>query len=236
MTSPHPVETVPASNISRRLLLRTGAVLTAAGTLTASLSRSAVAKPVEFLRRRRAVLAAAERARRRVVPGWKTANGFLAETGADAGGEVWTRQVSGTPVSVALRDGAPRTLLEYVIRRFHYEVAELSENKVTGFVAEAPRRGVWSNQASGTAVRLLPGHYPIGADDGLFKHQVRVVRDILEQCDGQVAWGGDLRPPCEGYFYVKSKPDNERLLRASKARRGREAAAAGRAAARPLGA
>lgn len=201
MTMPHGAPGVSAAPLSRRVLLRAGALVAAAGAVTVSLPRLAVAAPVDYLQRRRAVLAAGERAQRRVVPGWRTASQFLAETRADAGGEVWTREVSGTPVSVALRDGAPRTLLEHVLRRFHHEVAELTDAEVTGFVATAPRRGAWSNQASGTAVRVLPGRFPVGADDGLFDHQVRVVRDILKQCEGQVAWGGDLRARCEGYFY-----------------------------------
>jgi hypothetical protein len=208
--------------VPRRLVLRAGALLGAGTALAVSVPTIALAKGNDFLVRRRAVLAAGDRARRRVSPGWRSANGFLAETRADSGGEVWTREVSGTPLTLALRDGDVRALLEYAIRRFHYEVTELGPGDATGFSSEAPRRGVWSNQASGTAVRLLPGRYPVGAEDGLFDHQVAVVRDILSGCDKQLAWGGDLSPRCEGYFYVVGKPGDSKLRKAGQTRRAHE--------------
>ncbi|MGI3781668.1 MAG: hypothetical protein ACRYG2_12915 [Janthinobacterium lividum] len=222
--------------VPRRLVLRAGALLGAGTALAASVPTIALAKGNDFAARRRAVLAAGERARRRVSPGWRSANGFLAETRADSGGEVWTREVSGTPLTLALRDGDARTLLEYAVRRFHYEVAELGPDDASGFLADAPRRGAWSNQASGTSVRLLPGRYPVGAEDGLFGYQVDVVRDILANCEKQLGWGGDLSPRCEGYFYVVGKQGDGNLRKAGQARRARESSPGHKAGALRLGA
>lgn len=222
--------------VRRRVVLRAGALLGAGTALAVSLPSIALAKGTDFAARRRAVLAAGERARKRVSPGWRSANGFLAEARADAGGEIWTREVSGTPLTLALRDGDARTLLEYAVRRFHYEVAELGPDDATGFSADVPRRGALSNQASGTAVRLLPGRYPPGAEDGLFEHQVHVVRDILAGCDDQLAWGGDLSPRCEGYFYLVGTQGNQSLRKAGQARRARESTPGQKAGALRLGA
>lgn len=149
---------------------------------------------------------------------------------------MWTREVAGTPVVVALQDGAPRTMLEYVIRRFHLEIQELGRDDAVGFATNVPARGPASNHASGTAVHLLPRMYPAGSADGMFDHQVLVVRDILKHCDGLVGWGGDLTPRCQGLFYLTAAPTSTKLSAAATGRRQRESRPDRKAACELLGA
>ncbi|GGT84324.1 hypothetical protein GCM10010272_31120 [Streptomyces lateritius] len=56
-------------------------------------------------------------------------NGWPLESATDASGTVWTRQVPGSSVAVALRLGEPAVVLVHVIRRYHYEIDTLTTAK-----------------------------------------------------------------------------------------------------------
>lgn len=222
--------------LARRTLIKAGATVGTVVALTLATSTSALAKVGDLTDTRRKIVDRFTARKNRTYSGRRTANGWDAELQADAGGGVWTREVAGTPVVVALQDGAPRTLLEYVIRRFHLEIHELGHDDVIGFATNVPATGPTSNHASGTAVHVLPRMYPAGSSDGMFDHQVRVVRDILKQCNGQVAWGGDLTPRCQGLFYLTAAPTSTKLSATAGGRRQREARPDGKAARELLGA
>src|SRR5690606_26733482 len=68
-----------------------------------------------------------------------------------------------------------------------------------------------SNYLSGTAIAIRPDSYPLGAKDGLFPHELVVVRDILAECDGIVRWGGDEPTPKESHFQIDVGPEDQRL-------------------------
>jgi hypothetical protein len=104
-------------------------------------------------------------------------------------------------------------VLVHVVRRFHYEIDALREGDVvgwrspTGVRKELPE----SNQASGTAVQIRPGHCPAGTRGNLFPLQVMVIRDILAELEGLVRWGGDDRNPAESLFFLDVPPGDSRL-------------------------
>lgn len=200
----------------RRRVLRTGLALTA----TAGLAALAVPSPASASPSGAASTpAAAGGASARPT----SANGWPLEAKADAPGVIWTRQVPGSPVSVALRIGEVTSVLVHVIRRYHYEVDTLADGEVVGFrPAGGTLKGHATNHASGTAVAIRPGWYPDGVKGGLFPHQLATVRDILEECEGVVAWGGDFRRPNESHFQIDVPPSDARLKRLADRIRGWE--------------
>ncbi|MFK4071089.1 hypothetical protein [Streptomyces sp. NPDC029674] len=134
------------------------------------------------------------------------------EEAADRAGAIWTRQVPGSPLAVALRLGDVSTVLIHVVRRYHYEIDTLRPNEVTGFIPPSRAlRGPSTNHASGTALAIRPGWYPPGASGGLFAPQLAVVRDILAECGGVLAWGGTFRTPNESHFHIAVPPSDPRL-------------------------
>ncbi|WP_328871579.1 hypothetical protein OHT76_16445 [Streptomyces sp. NBC_00287] len=160
---------------------------------------------------------------KRTKSGKPSPNGWEMELATDKGGAVWTRPVPGTPIEgVAVRIGDVETVLVHVIRRFHYEVDELRKGDVVGWRSpNAVRRGLAeSNQASGTAVQIRPGHYPSGVKGGFFTPQQLVIRDILAELEGVVRWGGDDKRPDESLFYLDVKPDSPLLAKVVRKLRG----------------
>ncbi|MEU3619338.1 hypothetical protein ABZ725_44655 [Streptomyces sp. NPDC006872] len=124
---------------------------------------------------------------------------------------------------MALRIGAAATVLVHVVRRYHYEIDTLAHGEVIGFrPADRTLKGYATNHASGTAVAIRPTWYPDGAKDGLFPHQLATVRDILEECQDVVAWGGDFRHPNESHFQIDVPPSDARLKRLADRIRGWE--------------
>lgn len=105
----------------------------------------------------------------KIFTGKPSPNGWEMEKLADRGGSVWTRPVPGTEVNgAAVRLAEVENLLFHVVRRFHYEIDLLRKGDVTGW--EEPgkvHKGLpEGNLASGTAIRIRPGHYPAGPKGG----------------------------------------------------------------------
>ncbi|MEU9287447.1 hypothetical protein AB0D57_22675 [Streptomyces sp. NPDC048275] len=138
-----------------------------------------------------------------------TANGW-AVTGYEG---IAPHKVEGSPVTVALRGGAVATVLTYVARRFFYEIdSSLSSEDITGHTSRRDIAAAFeSNYLSGTAIAIRPGAYPLGVKDGLFPHEIVVVRDILAECDGVVRWGRDEEVPKESHFQIDLAPGDKRL-------------------------
>lgn len=134
----------------------------------------------------------------------------------DDRGNIYTRPVPGTPLDgVAVRMGDVETVLVHLIRRFHYEIDELRRGDVVGWRSPTAvrKRLPESNQASGTAVQIRPGHYPVGTRGGFYPQQQMVIRDILAELDGVVRWGGDDHSADESLFYINVKPGDHQLLK-----------------------
>jgi hypothetical protein len=126
-------------------------------------------------------------------------------------------RIVGSSASVALRQGHPATVLLHVARRWHYEIAPLDTGEgggVTGYATD------WtvgcdfeSNYLSGTALALHPTAYPLGGSERPWPHQEEVIRDILLDCPGVVAWGGDLAPAKASHFHIAVGPSDRALAR-----------------------
>lgn len=195
----------------RRLLLKAmsvGAIsstgLIALSSPSAFAAEGAIASPVE------ASLRAPSGAAR--VPAEHSANGWEIAPVADDGGMICTRPVPGTGLEIALHLGDPENILVHVIRRFHYEIKTLRAGDVIGHLPlSVSTSDIRSNHASGTAVKVLPEHYPRGVRGGFFPHQVEIIRSILTDCDGVIEWGGDLPKPDEGAFYISGPPGDSRV-------------------------
>lgn len=159
----------------------------------------------------------------RVLTGRPSHNGWEMEKVADDRGNIHTRPVPGTPLTgVQMRMGEVETILVYVISRFHREVDELRDGDVVGWCPPTTVRARLpeSNQASGTAIQLRPGHYPAGQRGGFFPLQTAAIREILADLHGVVRWGGDDAAVDEALFYLDVGPsDNQLPLTANRIRR-----------------
>ncbi|MFF5330334.1 hypothetical protein [Streptomyces rubradiris] len=205
-------------SLSRRDLLNAAVVATAVTTLPASglLSSAAHAIPkAPDPKQLRASIQRLVERNERVLTGQTSRNGWEMERVADDHGHVYTRPVPGTPLDgIQVRMGPVETLLVHVLRRFHYEIDELRKGDVVGWRAPSEvRKGLAeSNQASGTAVQVRPGFYPLGSRGGFFPFQLAVIRDILAELEGLVRWGGDEPRPDEALFFIDVRPGNVRLI------------------------
>ncbi|MEV0638905.1 hypothetical protein AB0I77_28960 [Streptomyces sp. NPDC050619] len=125
-------------------------------------------------------------------------------------------RIEGSPATVRLRPEAAAVLL-HIARRWHYEVMPLRGSRdVLGHRTDRAVRAAYeSNYLSGSAIALL------GAGDGLWPHQVAIVRDILADCGGVVRWGADLSPAAECHFQIDVAPDAQALTRLTKTFRNR---------------
>lgn len=97
-----------------------------------------------------------------------------------------TFKIEGSSATVALRTGPVAVVLLHVARRWHYEIAPLDTGEgggVVGFTDDA--RGPYR---TGTAIALHPTAYPANGSERLWPHQEEIVRDILVDCGGTVAW------------------------------------------------
>ncbi len=202
---------------SRRVFLRTTAGLVMAAGAAASLATPAAAAPAvsgaDPVDPDAATIARAAHESAGVLPGERSPNGWSVNTAANAGGSVWTRPVPGTAFDVDVSIGAAETVLVHVIRRFHYELAELRPGDVIGYREPAGLSSYEVNHASGTAIDIRPGSYPRGVRGGFFPLEVAVIRDILADCEGVVRWGGDFRVPDEAHFQIDVPPGDERMTR-----------------------
>ncbi|MGW4211536.1 M15 family metallopeptidase [Lentzea sp. NPDC004789] len=183
--------------VARRTVLRAGAGVAAVATIVPLLETAAVAAPVQ--------------PKARGVE--HSANGWEIENGVDAAGQIWTREVQGTGLKVPLRIGLAQVVLHHVIRRYHYNVDTLRPGEVVGFLPHDRKQPAYqSNHASGTAIDIRPGSYPVGTKE-LFGSQRVAIRSILNECRGLVAWGGDFAVPDEAHFQIAVKPGDKRLAK-----------------------
>ncbi|MFF9717771.1 hypothetical protein ACF1DW_19650 [Streptomyces sp. NPDC014603] len=149
----------------------------------------------------------------RIHSGTTSVNGWEMQRSVNSGGHIWTRPVPGTGMRIDVRIGAVERVLVHLVQRFHYEICALGPGDVTGWCAPGTvRKGLpESNRASGTAVTILPGHYPPGASGGFLPLETAVVRDVLAELEGTVRWGGDDPKPDESLFSLDVPPGDARL-------------------------
>ncbi|MBV7248536.1 hypothetical protein [Streptomyces sp. MW-W600-10] len=130
-------------------------------------------------------------------------------------------RIEGSDQSVRLADGDAATILLHVARRFHYEIDQLRDGDVTGHTTEhGIDQDYESNYLSGTALAIRPRAYPVGAKDGLYPRELVVVRDVLAELDGVVAWGGDFATPKESHFEIAYAPGHPKVKGVARTIRG----------------
>ncbi|MEU6341692.1 hypothetical protein ABZ883_12190 [Streptomyces sp. NPDC046977] len=142
-------------------------------------------------------------------PGSRSANGWQVLTADGARSQV----IEGSGLPVRLAGGAAATVLLYVARRFHYEIDQLRPGDVLGYRASSyrVREAFESNYLSGTALEIRPLAYPLNARGGFYPRELTVVRDILAELDGVVAWGGDFPVPKESHFEIALAPGHPKV-------------------------
>ncbi|MCX3060394.1 hypothetical protein [Streptomyces beihaiensis] len=120
--------------------------------------------------------------------------------------------IEGSAQQVRLADGDAAVLLLHVARRFHYEIDSLRSGDVEGWTAHAHVTQPYeSNYLSGSAMAIRPLCYPAGAKGNFYPNELVVIRDILSELDGAVAWGGDFTVPKESHFELALRPGHPRL-------------------------
>lgn len=134
------------------------------------------------------------------------------ENGWPIPGPVESFTVEGSDQAVSLAAGPAATVLLHVARRYHYEIDELRAGDLAGFsTSREVAADELSNYLSGTALSIRAGSYPRGVAGGFYPEQLVVIRDILAECAGVVAWGGDLPLRQESHFQLDVRPDDRAL-------------------------
>ncbi|MGI5377833.1 hypothetical protein ACQEV2_27020 [Streptomyces sp. CA-251387] len=121
-------------------------------------------------------------------------------------------RIEGSDRTVRLAGGDAATVLLHVARRFHYEIDSLRSGDVHGWTDDREVKADYeSNHLSGTAIAIRRLDYPVGSKGNLYPNELIVVRDILTELDGIVAWGGDFTTPKESHFEIAVRPGHPRL-------------------------
>ena len=121
-------------------------------------------------------------------------------------------RIEGSEASFNCASGDVAEVLTYTARRFNYEAMPLRAEQVRGHRTNRYIETEYqSNLLSGTAVDLLGSGSPAGASGTLEPAVVLVIRDILAQCQGVLAWGGDMAVPLEGFFQIDVAPQTPQL-------------------------
>ncbi|MGW5093197.1 hypothetical protein ACWEQ1_02515 [Streptomyces nodosus] len=129
--------------------------------------------------------------------------------------------VEGSGVKVSLAEGDAATVLLHVARRFHYEIDSLRAGDIHGWTNDDKvAEGYESNYLSGSAMAIRPLWYPVGSAGNLYPNELVVVRDILTELDGVIAWGGDFTTPKESHFEITLTPGHPRLKGVARKIRG----------------
>ncbi|MET9355565.1 hypothetical protein ABZY14_21665 [Streptomyces sp. NPDC006617] len=150
------------------------------------------------------------------APEWRegtSANGWKVLAEADT--EEYL--VEGSGVTVRLAPGDPSVLLLHIARRFHYEIDALRTGDLHGHgTSRRVSHPFESNRLSGTALTVRPHAYPLGVAGGLYPAELVVIRDILAELDGTVAWGGDFATPKESHFEIALAPTHPKTKRVAR--------------------
>lgn len=123
-----------------------------------------------------------------------------------------SHRIEGSSQKVRLAEGDASVILLHVARRFHYEIDSLRAGDVHGWTADADVAQPYeSNYLSGSALAIRPLCYPSGSKGNFYPNELVVIRDILSELDGTVAWGGDFEAPKESHFELTLRPGHPRL-------------------------
>ncbi|MEU3186548.1 M15 family metallopeptidase [Streptomyces sp. NPDC006923] len=187
--------------IDRRALLAAGAALGATAALTAVPGTAYAAGSVP--------------------PGGSQWSGGDSANGWPVLEEARLFRIEGSGQSVRLADGDAAVILLHVARRFHYELDPLRPGDVRGHSTNrSVAQEYESNHLSGTALAIRPHAYPVGVKGGLYPRELVVIRDILAELNGAVAWGGDFGTPKESHFEIAYQPGHPKVTGVARTIRG----------------
>lgn len=137
-------------------------------------------------------------------------NGYLAGDRS----VIVTMTVPGTNVRIPVRRGPCGDLLMWAAARWHREVEPLVEGTCWGYAFREIRGSSTelSNHASGTAIDLNAPKHPLGvpASKTYTTAQLAAIRQILNDAQGAIRWGGDYDQPAHGGV-LNSRPDSMHL-------------------------
>lgn len=105
-----------------------------------------------------------------------------------------------------VRNGDVATVLHYVGSQFDKRVEKLVNPGCWGY-AYRPIRGQtsgFSNHASATAIDLNAPKHPLGKANTFTPAQIKVIRQILSECEGVVRWGGVYARPDDMHFEINA--------------------------------
>ena len=144
-------------------------------------------------------------------------NDWPVGTPASAIGVSWYT-VPGTSPTVYLqvKSGDVATVMMYVASRFNSEVEHLIDDYsgAYDYRKNVNNPSVWSNHASGTAMDLNYNQHPNGASvsSSFSTREVTAIRNILDDCNGVIFWGGDYRGTVDAmHFEINVSPGDPAL-------------------------
>lgn len=123
---------------------------------------------------------------------------------------VWST-IPGTnpPVTIQLRKGVPTTILVAFAARFNKIVEPLRDPDTAGWTEtnSVPT----SNHLAGTAMDLNWNSHPFHAR-GTFGDKLPALRQLLDDFDGCVWWGGDWNSPIDEMHFQLNYPEGDQRL------------------------
>lgn len=106
-------------------------------------------------------------------------------------------------------------------RAFDRRVEDLGRTETFGYsYREIAGSSEYSNHASGTAVDLNSAQHPYGKTGTFTASELSTIRDLLDDFDGVLRWGGDYRYTKDEMHFEINKPYADVQLLAAVLRRG----------------
>lgn len=105
------------------------------------------------------------------------------------------------------RKGDVAYIFDRLCSRFHAEVEPIKQSHSWGYAYRSVRgaKTGYSNHASGTAIDLNAPKHPLGKRNTFSKAQVKEIRQILNELDDVVRWGGNYtNRPDEMHFEINA--------------------------------
>ena len=111
-------------------------------------------------------------------------------------------------------------MLAHFLTQYHSRVEPISRTETFGHSQrKISGSDEWSNHASGTAIDANSTQHAYGRVNTYSRAEEAALRDLLDDYDGVIKWGGDYRYTKDEMHYEIDKPYSEVHDLASKLRR-----------------
>lgn len=113
-----------------------------------------------------------------------------------------------------LRKGNVGYVLSHFLKRFDREVEALGRTETFGYNKRRISGSIdWSNHASGTAADANASQHAYGLSNTFTRAELNDLRELLEDYDDVIKWGGDYRyTKDEMHFEIDKGPEEVKLL------------------------